>query len=140
MMRYLVLLLFFGTATLSAQSTVTVAVNNIEAAGKGSLTFCLFADKEGFPKDRSKATYRLEVTDFKDSATAVFEEVASGTYAVTVMQDRDGSGEIETNFIGMPKEPIGLSNYKKLGRPSFSKAKVEIAPGNQTIQLKLLNQ
>lgn len=47
-----------------------------------------------------------------------------GSYALSAFYDRDDDGEMDTSFIGMPKEPIALSNnaVAKFGPPSFDDA------------------
>jgi len=47
-----------------------------------------------------------------------------GEYALSVFYDEDGDGEMDTNFIGMPKEPIAMSNnaVAKFGPPSYDDA------------------
>jgi len=47
-----------------------------------------------------------------------------GEYALSVFYDKDNDGELATNFIGMPKEPIALSNnaVAKFGPPKYADA------------------
>ena len=47
-----------------------------------------------------------------------------GSYALTVFHDTDNDGELDTNFIGIPKEPIAMSNnaVAKFGPPKFEEA------------------
>ena len=45
-------------------------------------------------------------------------------YALTVFYDADGDGELDTNFIGIPKEPFAMSNnaVAKFGPPKYNEA------------------
>jgi uncharacterized protein (DUF2141 family) len=47
-----------------------------------------------------------------------------GSYALSAFYDKDNDGEMDTSFIGLPKEPIALSNnaVAKFGPPSFDDA------------------
>ena len=47
-----------------------------------------------------------------------------GEYALTVFHDTDNDGELDTNFIGIPKEPIAMSNnaVAKFGPPKYEDA------------------
>jgi len=47
-----------------------------------------------------------------------------GTYAVSVFFDADNDGELDTNFFGIPKEPVAMSNNAegKFGPPKFEDA------------------
>jgi uncharacterized protein (DUF2141 family) len=67
-------------------------------------------------------------------------ELPLGEYALSVFYDRNGNGEMDTNFIGMPKEPIALSNdaVAKLGPPKYEDAvfSLGIEPVIQHISIK----
>jgi uncharacterized protein (DUF2141 family) len=47
-----------------------------------------------------------------------------GTYALSAFYDADDDGELDTNFIGIPREPIAMSNNAegKFGPPKFEDA------------------
>lgn len=47
-----------------------------------------------------------------------------GEYAFSAFHDKDGNGELNTNFVGMPKEPIATSNNAmgKFGPPNYEDA------------------
>jgi hypothetical protein len=51
---------------------------------------------------------------------------------MTVFYDRDDDGKLDTNFIGMPKEPIALSNNAKAkyGPPKFADAACQLGGGS----------
>jgi uncharacterized protein (DUF2141 family) len=53
-----------------------------------------------------------------------------GSYALSVFHDSDNDGELNTNFIGMPKEPIAMSNnaLAKFGPPKYEDAVFELGP------------
>ena len=57
-----------------------------------------------------------------------FEAVPAGTWAVSVIHDEDGDGDLRTNFIGMPREGVGSSNDPKprMGPPRWSDAKFDL--------------
>lgn len=65
-----------------------------------------------------------------------------GEYALSIFYDRNNNGELDTNFIGMPKEPIALSNNAKgkFGPPKYKDAvfTLGIEPVIQTISIKEL--
>ena len=65
-----------------------------------------------------------------------------GEYALSVFYDSDGDGELDTNFIGMPKEPIALSNnaVAKFGPPKYDDAVFTLGaePLIQSISMRVL--
>ena len=65
-----------------------------------------------------------------------------GDYALSVFYDQDGDGKLNTNFIGMPKEPIALSNnaVAKFGPPQYDDAVFTLGaqPLIQSLSMKVL--
>ena len=57
-------------------------------------------------------------------ARVIFENVEPGEYAVSVIYDEDGDGELARNKRGVPLEAVGFSQNAKarFGPPSFSEA------------------
>ncbi|BDD00216.1 hypothetical protein PEPS_24960 [Persicobacter psychrovividus] len=105
-----------------AQSSLVVNVKGLSGP-EGKVLFALFSTEEGFPKEWDKA-YKQGNLSFSDGACRiVFDDLPEGTYAMMVAHDENDNGKIDTNFIGMPKEAVGISNYPKMGKPDFQKAK-----------------
>jgi len=49
--------------------------------------------------------------------------IPPGEYALVAYHDENGNGEIDRNFIGIPREPLGFANnYKPKGPPGYAKA------------------
>ncbi len=96
---------------------------------KGGLLVCLWKDKAGFPTcGKSKTAIKLRTAITGGTMRVTFRNVTPGTYAVTTEHDEDGNGKLKTNFIGMPKEGVGISNNPG-GIPSFGKAVVRVNGG-----------
>ncbi len=117
---------------------IKVSVNDIKSAGKGEVVFMLFNTSDGFPKERNKAFKYHAVSDFGNSATYTFTDVPYGEYAISVHQDKDANGEMKSNFIGMPKEPVGASNLTKMGKPNFEKCKFLVDDPAEEINIKFI--
>ena len=47
-----------------------------------------------------------------DQATLRIDDLEPGVYAVRLYHDEDNDGELNTNFLGIPKEPYGFSGKK----------------------------
>ena len=61
--------------------------------------------------------------------TAYFENVSSGTYAVTYYHDENDNGQLDFKWYGAPDEGTGNSNDVKgiFGPPDFEKQLIEIS-------------
>jgi len=53
--------------------------------------------------------------------TVVFNDLAPGNYAASVFHDVNKNGELDTNWIGIPKEAYGFSNNARgtMGPPDY---------------------
>ena len=112
-----------------------VTVKGIKST-KGALLACLWKDKVGFPIcGKSKTAVKLRNTVTGGTMRVSFRNVAPGNYAVSIEHDEDGDGKLKTNFIGMPKEGVGISNNPG-GIPSFGKALVRVN-GNGAITITM---
>ncbi|NAS12189.1 DUF2141 domain-containing protein [Poritiphilus flavus] len=129
----------FSTAEKRSASkgNITVTVTGIDEI-KGQIVFMLFNQADGFPKELDKAFKKVYVKEFNDVATATFSEVPFGDYAVSVFHDQNMDGEIQTNFIGMPKEPVGASNLTKMGKPSYKKCVFMLNEAEIAIKLRFI--
>ena len=68
-------------------------------------------------------------------ATVTYYGLKDGVYAVAMIHDENANGKLDTNFIGIPTEGIGVSNNPRLtGAPGFDEAKFKIS-GNTAITI-----
>jgi len=74
-----------------------------------------------------------------ESCKVVFKNVPSGTYAVSLFHDENDNGELDTNFMGIPKEDIGTSNNApaRFGPPKWKDAKFKIKNETVTLNIKI---
>ncbi|MGF1554779.1 DUF2141 domain-containing protein [Paucihalobacter sp.] len=135
-LKFIIALLFVTSVAFSQNSdskTVTVQIDNIKNA-KGQLVVGLYSNPESFLKTPSKG----EIVKIKgSSATVVFKNVTSGTYAVSLFHDENSNEKLDTNFMGIPKESFASSNNAKgfMGPPKWEDAKFEVKD-NFTVKIK----
>lgn len=73
------------------------------------------------------------------SAFAVVTDLPPGEYSVALYQDLNGNKKLDTNFIGIPKEPSAISNdaVGKFGPPVYDDAKFTLGKEGRQIVLTL---
>jgi len=115
---------FSGAIGFAQHNTLTVNITGIDDV-KGDIYIYLYTSKSGFPTDISKAANFKKAEVIKKSLSVSFKDLAPGIYAVSVYQDVNSNGEMDTNFLGIPKEPVAVSNNAKgsFGPPKFEDAK-----------------
>ena len=115
----------FLAPTVSDAADLELRLENGPAAGV--LVFQVYdaADTFGDLRDpvqefslpaASDGTYRLS-------------NITDGEIAVLVYHDENSNGRIDKNFIGIPREPLAISNnYQPKGPPSFARASFRMPP------------
>ena len=117
-----------------SQHTLTVVVSGASPSA-GQALGSLFDSEETYLKAPSDEL--VVAIDEGGQATLTFDGLSEGTYAVSVIYDRDSDGELDTNFLGIPKELIAMSNNAKgrLGPPSFEKTRFDVR-ADTTIEIR----
>jgi len=122
-----IITVFIATAAFG-QHSLTVEVKGLRTQN-GCLRFSVFKSETGFPEKVSFALMKGKIETLK-SATAsyTFQNLPTGTYAVSVYHDEDNNGEMKKNALGIPLEGTAASNDArgKLGPPKFADAKFTI--------------
>ncbi|VAW11984.1 hypothetical protein MNBD_BACTEROID03-2288 [hydrothermal vent metagenome] len=134
-----ILMLILGCGFVKAQetegATIKMEITNIENA-EGQMLIGLY-DSEG---NWLNKTFKGIFGKIKNGrCTAEFNNVSDGTYAISVFHDENNNGELDTNFMGIPKEDTGASNNApaNFGPPEWEDAKFEVKGKTikQTIKL-----
>lgn len=80
-----------------------------------------------------------EANQQKDGRVLIkLQDLPEGSLALSVFHDVNGNGKLDSNAMGIPKEPYGFSNNAAgtFGPPKFEKAQFEAKPGARvTVQL-----
>ena len=111
------------SGTLSA-ATLTITVGNIDT-DVGNMNFAVYDNKKDWLGDGVVQKRSLVVSEqLVDGVITTRFELEPGDYAVSVHHDDNDNGKMDTNFIGIPKEPTGLSNgaVPKFGPPKYKDA------------------
>ncbi len=122
----LVFLILLSSISLFAH-TLTVEVSNIEN-NQGQIFIGLYNQADGFSKmDKIYKKGLLSVLD-KNTLHYTFTNVPDGDYAVSLFHDENSNNELDTNFIGIPKEGYGFSNnmHPRFRPATFDEAKFTI--------------
>ncbi len=76
-----------------------------------------------------------------ESSTVTFniKGLKSGVYAVSIYHDENANNELDTNFLGIPKEPYAFSNNARgsFGPPSFEDCQFVLDNDHREIVISL---
>lgn len=135
-MRLFFSLLCLVALKAQAQNKIIVEVSNFEN-NKGRCIVCLYNTNTAF-SGKGEPIKKLFISPVNYTATAVFGDIADGTYAVSVIHDANNNNKFDTNFLGIPTEGYGASKNKLpfAAAPKFDANKFAVAT-NSTITFNI---
>lgn len=92
---------------------------------EGTLRLAVFTSEKGFP-EQENAVYTEQVDVHSQSMQLSLPSLPSGPLAVVVFHDVNKNGKLDTNLLGIPKEPFGFSRNPvvRFGPPDFNQCAV----------------
>jgi uncharacterized protein (DUF2141 family) len=128
------LLLSAVCAAGARAATVEVHVAAV-AGGKGTVNVAV-CDRERFLK---QCVYTASAPAKDGENVIAVPGVPKGTWAVLVYQDENANGQLDRNFIGIPKENYGFSRDAagKFGPPGFDDAAIDVGDEVTVAKVKL---
>ena len=109
----LTLLLWFLNFNTGAE--LRLSLINIREA-KGSIYVALYNNEADFLNTDKVWANKIIPVHSKGSMEIAFPNLPTGTYSISCFHDVNGNGKLDTNILGIPKEPYGFSNN---ARPKF---------------------
>jgi len=115
-------------ALLLVPMVATSAELNIQVSNSptdGEIVFQIYDTAESFGAFENPAKeLRFQPND---TGKYTIADITPGTIAVVAYHDVNLNGELDSNFIGIPREPVYLSNdYRPKGPPRFERASFDI--------------
>lgn len=127
----------FSITSLMAQEGKSIRVNISGINGdKGCMMVALYNTEDTF----LKKPFMAKMGEIKDKKSSlIFENLPSGTYALSCFYDENSNKILDTNNMGIPKEQTGASNNAKgfMGPPKFKDAKFVITFKDIVLDIKL---
>jgi uncharacterized protein (DUF2141 family) len=125
----------------SAKSTGTLVV---EMTGfrndQGNVSVALFNQGQAYPKSPEKAVAIIYSRIVNKKASATFDQLPAGEYAVSVYHDENNNKKMDTNIFGIPKEGVGASNDARghFGPPKYQDAKFYFDGTTKSISIRIV--
>ena len=124
-----------GSPSLAAD--IVVKISGIQTSD-GQVGCSLFSNAKGFPQDTSVAKGSWKPADPKGMLCR-FPNEPEGVYAIAIGHDLNGNQKVDANFLGMPKEPWGVSNNMRsaLRAPTFEEASFKVKPEDKEVVINI---
>jgi len=140
-MLKMLLILAFAPLTLCGQD-VEVTIKDIKN-NKGQIVIGVFRDEPTYLKEDAFLTRKFVKQGIVNGEMKVRFTMEPGVYGLTLLDDENNSGLMEYNFIGIPKEGFGFSDYYHSGftKPKFETFKFTLENGqkkNITVKVRYI--
>ncbi|WP_084165811.1 DUF2141 domain-containing protein [Dyadobacter crusticola] len=121
----------------NAQNT-EITITGIKTS-KGQIVLKIFTDEKSFDQEKPVKTLTFDKQKLKDNTLVVKCDLAPGIQGISLVDDENKNGEIDKNFVGIPKEGFGFSNFfmEKMKKPTFQDFKTEIKKADNKISIKV---
>ncbi|MEM7000060.1 MAG: DUF2141 domain-containing protein [Pseudomonadota bacterium] len=117
--------------------TLTINIEHVHT-DEGVVMLQIMSGEEEFKGEATPVASIMQRA--QNGAMSYQTTLPPGTYAVRIMHDVNGNGELDANFIGIPREPWAFSNNAtgNMGPPSWDDVKFEVK--GDTVQDLRLNK
>jgi len=114
--------------------TIDITVYGIQSTQGNIVAYLFNADTYA---DEEDALHTI-VSPVKEGTNLQFENIPAGTYAIILCHDENSNKEMDSNWLGVPKEYVGLSNnvFGSMGWPKFNEASFKVNE-NKTVSLSI---
>lgn len=105
---------------------MSVEVHGVENS-EGKISVAVYNSSEDFLQFDKVFKYK-STQAMKGSTLLFIDNLPEGEYALAIFHDENGNDELDTNWLGIPKEAVGFSNakMKTFGPPKFKECVVHV--------------
>lgn len=126
------------TPALVSAATLTITISDIRE-NDGQVMIQVASSEKEFQSDGGLNSKAASLSQRGQAGEMTFQvSLPEGVYAAQVMHDLNGNGELDANFLGMPREPWAFSNNAvgRRGPAKWEDAKFEIS-ADTTLEIRL---
>jgi uncharacterized protein (DUF2141 family) len=135
---FLLLLLLMGFTAATAQN-IEVKIAGMRSTS-GQIHIKIFKDDAGFKADKEYRKLSYKKDGAVNGEMTVNFSLDPGVYGFALLDDESNNGQMDYNFIGLPDEGFGFSNFYLTGlnRPKFDLFKLTVNPNQaQKVLMKV---
>lgn len=122
----LALTIFGSIVSAFGQYQLTVEVHQVPDS-TGKINVALYQDSNHFLK--FDGVFMSNSEDAQKGLTRIlFDNLPKGEYAVAIFHDKNSNNELDTNWLGIPKEKVAFSKAKMrtFGPPKYQDCSFEV--------------
>jgi uncharacterized protein (DUF2141 family) len=126
----------FGIEASAQEIQAELRILNVEPKG-GTVYVAVYESAESY---KAQKAYKGFILVPESGTLRLSLSLPKGEYMFSIFQDRNGNGKLDTNFLGIPKELVGISNYDGKGIPGgFDKQKILLDGSRKVVEIRLID-
>jgi len=141
---YFLLIPFGNALTINIKKTsvpivISVTIKDIKTPN-GQILMGIYKDDVSFDKEIAYKKVQAFKTKISNGTLVVEVKLEPGKYGISLMDDENFNGKMDYNFIGIPKEGFGFSNYYHSGltKPKLNSFAFEVIENkNMKVEVKM---
>jgi uncharacterized protein (DUF2141 family) len=106
-------------------TALRIEITGLQSA-EGNIYIAVYDSKDTWLGKETVLEQQVVIAEARSEEGLVSTELdlPPGEYALSIYHDTNDNGDLDTNFIGIPKEPVALSNNArpKFGPPKYKDA------------------
>jgi uncharacterized protein (DUF2141 family) len=123
-------LLWIADNSFADNINAAIKINNVIING-GSVYVAVYSNENDYKIEQAFTSFILQPDS---TVLTYFLDLPEGEYAVSVFQDKNNNGKLDTGIFGIPSEPVGKTNYNLKGSPGdFNKLKIPVNNNSATL-------
>jgi uncharacterized protein (DUF2141 family) len=118
-----------------AQS-LDIKIENIRSS-KGTISLAFFRDSASYHERKPFMVKKINKESIVNGCLSVRMEMDPGHYGVALMDDENNDDQMESNFLGIPREGFGFSDFypRSFRRPVFSDFDFIMTESNKMVRI-----
>lgn len=127
-------------ARAAGEGVLRVEVSGL-AGQSGKVYLAIYDREDSWLGEQSFASAVVDIDEaMADGLLIAILELPPGDYAASLFYDANGNGELDSNFIGIPKEPVAMSNNAKgkFGPPRYRDALFSLTGEGVTQRIEMV--
>ena len=141
---YFLLIPFGNAITINIKKTsvpivISVTIKDIKTSN-GQILMGIYKDDVSFEKEIAYKKVQAFKTKISNGTLVVEVKLEPGKYGFSLLDDENFNGKMDYNFIGIPKEGFGFSNYYHIGltKPKLNSFEFEVIENKNTkVEVKM---
>lgn len=135
-MRIIVILLLgilsSSFSIINTKHNVKVEITGVRT-NHGKIVMGVYISSKRFEEKKDSKILSIEKHGLVNQKLHYTFYLEPGTYGLSILDDENNNAKMDYNFVGMPKEGFGFSNYYHSGFsfPKFSNFSFTIEPGKE---------